>query len=234
MLIYAALQWLKMNKTLEAAPMKRLVSSLFLLLAFALPASAQEQAGATAVSDPRGAIDFIENLASETQAVWSDVKLTSEERSNAFRALFQEATDINLLARGMLGRHYIQLRKNKPKRDAYMAAMEDYIVAEFDKRMAQIGFQSLEVVGTKPASGKRGHLFVKTQVIREEGAPILADWRVRKKNGTFQIVNLEFEGINLMITNRDVFSAKVKQVGIDGLIDWLKGEAATLTASASE
>jgi phospholipid transport system substrate-binding protein len=223
-----------MTKTTGAATMKRLFSYLTILLSFSLPLAAQEAAGPTAVKDPRGAIEFVETLATETQAVWSDAKLTSEERSGAFRALFQEATDINLLARGMLGRHYLKLKKDKAKRDAYMAAMEDYIVAEFDKRMAQIGFESLEVVGTKPASGKRGHLFVKTEVIRADGDPILADWRIRKKNGEFQIVNLEFEGINLMITNRDVFSAKVKKVGIDGLITWLKGEAAaTLTASAS-
>jgi len=214
--------------------MKRLFSPLLLMVAFMLPAAAQDTPGPTAVSDPRGAIEFIETLAAETQAAWSDVKLTADERSQAFRALFQDATDINLLARGMLGRHYLELKKDKAKRDAYLSAMEDYIVAEFDRRMAQIGFQSLEVVGTKPASGKRGHLFVKTQVIRENGDPILADWRIRKSNNKFQIVNLEFEGINLMITNRDVFSAKVKQVGIDGLIEWLKGEAAaTVTASAA-
>lgn len=184
----------------------------------------------TAVDDPRGSIEFIENLANETIAVWSDSRLNEEERYAAFRNVFEQGTDIDLIARGMLGRH-IRTATADQRRD-YMAAMRDYVIAEFDKRMTQIGFEKLAVTGTRPASGRSGHLFVRTEVLRESGAPILADWRVRKKDGIFQIVNLEFEGINLMITNRDVFAAKVKEVGLDGLIEWLKEQSTPTSATA--
>lgn len=199
--------------------MKKLISFLAVLWVVAVPAIAQDKA----VDDTRGAIEFIEGLAGETIAVWSDSKLTEAERETAFRAIFEQATDINLLARGMLGRHF--RTATAEQRDRYMQAMSDYIITEFDKRMTQIGFRELEVIGTKPASGRNGHVFVRTEVQRDDGEPILADWRVRKKSGEFQIVNLEFEGINLMITNRDVFSSKVKDVGVDGLIDWLKDQS---------
>ena len=130
------------------------------------------------------------------------------------------------------GRHYRTIDSGQKKE--YMAAMRDYILGEFDKRMEMVGFKALEVVGTKPASGRRGHLYVKTQIMRDEGQPILADWRIRKKSGKFQILNLDFEGINLMITSRDVFATKVKKTGIEGLITWLKSQTKpTVTASAS-
>lgn len=204
--------------------MKKLSIFLAIITAISTTAWSQDKA----VDDTRGAIEFVEGLASETIAVWSDSKLTEAERTLAFRNIFEHATDINLLARGMLGRHF--RTASAEQRTRYMEAMSDYIVAEFDKRMTQIGFRELEVIGTKPASGRNGHVFVRTEVQRDDGAPILADWRIRKKNGEFQIVNLEFEGINLMITNRDVFSAKVKDVGVDGLIDWLKQETAAPVA----
>lgn len=207
--------------------MKKIFTYLSALLLLTSASVAQDKA----VDDPRGAIAFIETIAQETIAAWSDSKLTKAERAEAFRAIFEEATDINLLARGMLGRHYRTI--SAEQRKAYMAAMRDYIVAEFDKRMEQIGFQTIDIIGTKPASGKRGHLFVRTEVKREEGEPILADWRVRKKNGVFHIVNLEFEGINLMITNRDLFAAKVKKGGIEGLIAWLKEQQPQQQALAS-
>lgn len=209
--------------------MKRLIATLSLLMMIVVPAQAQSD---QAVDDARGAIDFIQRISDETIAVWSDAKMTEVERYNAFRAIFEEATDIELLARGMLGRHY--RTATAEQRDAYMKAMQDYIVSEFDKRMAQIGFKTLVVTGTKPASGKHGHLFVRTEVEREEGEPILADWRVRKKDGVFQIVNLEFEGINLMITNRDVFSSKVKDEGMDGLINWLKAQNTAPTPTGGQ
>lgn len=199
--------------------MKRIFALFVIAWVSTLPVSAQENA----VDDTRGAIEFIETIAAETIAVWSDSKLTEEERYNAFRSIFEQATDIDLLARGMLGRHY--RTASKEERETYMQAMSDYVVVEFEKRMTQIGFAKLTVIGTKPASGRAGHVFVRTEVQREEGQPILADWRVRKQNGKFQIVNLEFEGINLMITNRDVFGAKVKDAGLSGLIEWLKEQS---------
>ncbi|WP_020401055.1 MlaC/ttg2D family ABC transporter substrate-binding protein [Kordiimonas gwangyangensis] len=201
--------------------MKRLIALFSLITFFMQPAMAQD-GGDRAVDDVRGSIEFIQTVSNETIAVWSDSKLSEEERYKAFRAIFEEATDIELLAQGMLGVHYRTI--SPEQREIYMTAMRDYIISEFDKRMAQIGFKALEVTGTKPASGKQGHLFVKTEVKREEGEPILADWRVRKKDGTFQIVNLEFEGINLLITNRDLFSSKIKKEGFDGLIAWLKSQ----------
>jgi len=213
----------------------RQLATLFSLLIFITSAAwAQETGGARAVDDERGAIEFIQNLAAETQTIWSDSEFSAQERSDAFRGLFEQATDIKILARGMLGRHYRTI--SKEQRTDYMNAMRDFIVTEFDKRMEQIGFKSLDVVGTTPASGKRGHLFVKTQVLRDEGEPILVDWRVRKKAGKFQIINMDFEGINLMITNRDLFAAKVKKTGVEGLISWLKAQAASpvVTASSSE
>lgn len=197
--------------------------AVFFLIAGSITVSAQNND--RAVDDIQGAIEFIEGLSDETIAIWSDTNMTAEERSKAFRGIFEQATDIQLLAKGMLGRHY--RTASADLRKAYMTAMTDYIVYEFDKRMSQIGFKKLDVTGTTPASGKRGHLFVRTQVDREDGAPLLADWRVRKKNGQFQIVNLEIEGINLLITNRELFSSRIKEVGLQGLIDELKNEVKT-------
>ncbi|MBL4836944.1 MAG: ABC transporter substrate-binding protein [Kordiimonadaceae bacterium] len=196
--------------------MKKLLAVIATAFAFSTSVVSQDKA----LDDPSGAIAFIQAVSDDTVVAWSDSKLTKADRATAFRSIFREATDINLLARGMLGRHYKTI--SVEERKSYMAAMRDYIVAEFDKRMEQVGFKTLEVYGTRPASGRRGHIFVLTKIKREKGEPILADWRVRKKKGAFQIVNLDFEGINLMITNRDLFSAKIKSGGIDGLIEWLK------------
>ena len=196
--------------------MKKLFTYLSALLLFTTASVAQDKA----VDDPRGAIAFIETIAQETIAAWSDSKLNQEERDAAFRSIFAAATDVELIARGILGRHY--KRATPEQRQAYMKAMRDYIITEFDKRMSQIGFRELDIVGTTPASGRSGHLFVRTKVDRDEGQALLADWRVRKKDGVFQVVNLEIEGINLMITNREYFSSRVKALGLEGMISELE------------
>lgn len=205
--------------------------SLITVFVGALTLAAPSQAQDRAVDDTEGAILFIEQLATDTQNAWSDSTLNKAERDAAFREIFQRATDVSLLGRLMLGRHYRTATPDQRKR--YIDTMRRYILAEFAKRMSQIGFQGLEVTGTTPAPGKRGQLFVRTRIERDEGSPILADWRVRKtKDGRFEIVNLEIEGINLVITNRELFSARVKAVGLDGLIEELNTAAETETAAS--
>ena len=199
--------------------LKRILAATFgAFFLIAAPLAAQD----TARDDPEGASAFVKSLADRTRDVWSDAQLTAEERDTAFRDIFEKATDIELISRAMLGRHYRTATEDQRRR--YLEVMRDYIISEFDKRMRQIGFKELLITGTTPAAGERGHLFVRTRVERDEGESLIADWRVRKENGIFQIVNLEIEGINLLITNREVFSARIKDVGLEGLITELVEE----------
>ncbi len=200
------------------------ITLFMMVLVTVLPSDARAQAtGDRAADDPRGAMEFIEQLAEDTIAVWSDQLMTKEEREEAFRNIFLKAADVRLLSQAMLGRHY---RMATPEqRKAYMTVMTEYIVTEFGNRMTQIGFRDVKVTGTTPAPGRRGHLFVKTEVDRDEGGPLLADWRVRKRNGGFQVMNIEVEGINLVITTREYFASRIKELGgLDGLIAELEAD----------
>jgi len=204
--------------------MKKLFLFLLLPLIFAAPVHAQ---GADrAVDDTRGAMEFVEQLSADTIAAWTDESLSKQERDDIFRAIFMKATDVQLLARAMLGRHF---RTATPKqREDYMRVMREYVITEFDNRMTQIGFKKMQITGTTPAPGRQGHLFVKTQVDRDEGGPLMAEWRIRKTNGKFQVINLEIEGINLVITNREYFSSRINALGgLDGLIGELNEQYIT-------
>jgi len=203
-----------------------------LIVAFLVfvPSVSGANAQGTAVDDTAGAIQFIESLAAETEAIWSDATLSTEDRKVAFHALFSDAADVRLLAKAMLGRHYRSASVSQRK--AYLDAMETYVVNEIDSYMGQIGFRELLVRGTTPASGRQGHLFVRTLVEREDGDAILADWRIRKRNDQFHIVNLEIEGINMVLTNRERFSARVSEIGLDGLIAELRGDDGTNSAGS--
>lgn len=190
------------------------------------PATASVQDGENrAVDNPQEAMAFIKDLASRTETVWEDSTLTRGEREFAFKALFEEATNTDLIARAMLGVNYRRITAEQ--RAEYNAAIADYIITEFDSRMTQFGYKTLEIVGTTPAPGRRGHIVVRTEVTREEGEPITLDWRVRKHEGALQIINLTVEGINLVVTNRELFTNRIGEVGIDGLIGELRDRSVT-------
>ncbi|WP_374764564.1 MlaC/ttg2D family ABC transporter substrate-binding protein [Yunchengibacter salinarum] len=204
----------------KSRPLLMLLAGFMAALAILAARPALAEGDETAVDDPQGAIAFVRQLTDETRSIWADESLSEQEEYRQFRKVLEKATDIELLSRAILGRYYN--RATEEQRIAYMDAMKDYIISEFDQRMEQIGFENLEIRGTSPASGRGGHLFVKTKVKRSEGPPILADWRLRKRDGSFQIVNLEVEGINLLITNREAFSARISEKGLDAVIRNLK------------
>lgn len=189
---------------------------LVVVVLFPFSATAQEKAS----DDPEGAMTFLEGVADETLTVWSDSTFTQAERDFAFKDLFKKASDLNLIGKMMLGRHY--RTANTQQRKDYLDAVGTFITTELDRNMSQLGFEKLNIIGTTPAAGKKGHIYVRTEINREEGEPIKADWRIRKKNKAFQIVNLEVEGINLIITNREIFSARIKDIGLDAFIEELR------------
>lgn len=192
---------------------------LFILLFTATPAFAQDRA----VDDIEGSSQFIQDLANETISVLGDTTLNAEERYGNFRTLFADATDINTLTRVLLGRHYRTAIK-EGHLPAYQKSVEDYILSEFEEQVQLIGFDSVEIVGTRPAKGKRGELLVRTDIKVKKGDDFQADWRVQKKDGIFSIINVTVLGYNFAVSGRQLFQSRIKELGMQGHLDELKYE----------
>ncbi|WND02434.1 ABC transporter substrate-binding protein [Temperatibacter marinus] len=184
----------------------------------ALDVSAQNKD--RAVDDQEGALAFVEKLANDTTNVWSNAAVTKADRDAAFFSLFEEATDINYIAKVMMGRQYLKIPKDKFK--DYVKAVRSFIIFEFDKRMTQIGFQKLTVTGVTPLLGKRGTVKVNSTVQRTDGPDLEITWRVDKRKGQFKVINMTVDGVNMVLVNRDYFQDRMKKVGIDGLIKELQ------------
>ena len=87
------------------------------------------------------------------------------------------------------------------------------------------------VDGTAPA-GKRD-IYVRSQILRPDGPPLAADWRVRKIEEEFKVIDLKIEGISMVITQRDEFMAKIASSGLDELIADLRRRADMDTVPAA-
>lgn len=185
------------------------------------PVIAQDKA----VDDIDGSSQFIQTLGNQTIEILGDSTLNPDERYTSFRTLFSEATDINILTRTLLGRHYRTVVK-QGHLEAYKRSVEDYIISEFEEQIQLIGFDSVEVIGTRPAKGKRGELIVRTDIKVVDGDDLQADWRVQKKKGEFSIINVTVLGYNFAVSGRQLFQSRIKELGIAGHIAELEKEYA--------
>ncbi len=210
---------------------KAFSSFLFLPgLIFLAAAIAVAPAKAEATSaDLAAAREFISKLADDTFEVLNDTRLTQDERDAAFRALLHEGFDLEYVSRLVLGR-FLQQASREQMAD-YQAVFPEFVINVYARRLTEFGDEVFRVTGAVPA-GKRGDMYVQSQLIRSNGAPpVAADWRVRRQDDGFKIIDLKVEGISMVVTQRDEFMARIDREGMDQLIrDLQRGTIATASA----
>ncbi len=197
-----------------------ILKPVILALAFvfiAQPAMAQD----TAEDSPEEARAFVDQLANEALSVLDDASMTQIERDKAFRHLLGEGFDLNYIGRLVLGRHWRSATAEQKSEFNYI--FPEYVLRIYASRLTQYGDEEFEMGNTSPAG--RRDIYVHSQVIRPDGPPVSADWRVRQKDGVFRIIDLKIEGISMVLTQRDEFSGRISQVGLDGLLVDLRESA---------
>lgn len=202
------------------------VAAIAYLIAIAASGAHAQEAS----EDPEGAADFIATLSDNAVAVWSDATKTEAERQEAFRELLYDGFDVNFIAKLVLGRH---IRTASPDQlREYQKLFPGYIINSFARRIGDYGNEKLVITGTVP-TGKRD-LFVRTQIVRPNGEPILADWRIRKVKDAFQIVDIKVEGISLAVTQRDEFASIIERKGFDGLLETLRSDTVDVAQNTNQ
>lgn len=166
-------------------------------------------------------IEFIEELSSEAIAALDNPDLTQAEREDRFRELLREGFDLNYIARLAIGRHWRAMSADQQQR--YMEIFPEYVLKIYSNRLTEYGDERFEV-GTAVAAGSRD-VIVRSRIVRPDGPPVAADWRVRPGNDGYDIIDLKVEGISMVITQRDEFNAKIQKDGLPGLLASLESGA---------
>ncbi len=201
-------------------------AALFLSMA---PAVAED---APAVVSPDQAEAFIQDLSQKAIAVLRDSSKTEEQREAIFRGLLQTGFDMKFIGRFVLGVNWRQATDQQ--REDYQALFNDYVLKTYSARLGGFTDEEFKVTGSEPA-GKRD-VMVHSQVVRKDGPPITADWRVRLVDNTPKVIDVVVEGVSMSISQRQEFASVVQAKGINGLIETLRARvngSAPVTSGAS-
>lgn len=185
---------------------------LFVLLAVAFPAQAEEPA------------QLIERLGGEAIRLAAAKDVSSEERLSGFENLFQDGFDVPLVARIVLGRYWRVATAEQ--KDEYTSLFHRYIVGTYAARLNAYSGQTFEVTGEQRINDRE--VLVKS-LIQEPGGPALkVDWRVLNRDGENRIVDVVVEGVSMAITHRSEFASVISQTGnVETLLEKLRSQAGT-------
>ena len=85
------------------------------------------------------------------------------------------------------------------------------VVEIYSGRFFDYGGERFEIRGSRP-DGTRDTI-VHSFIVPRQGTEIQMDWRVRYKNGRYQIVDVIIEGVSMSVTHRSDFSSVIQRGG---------------------
>lgn len=195
------------------------------LLVMAALLAARTSARAQEGSDAAG---FIRALGDRTVALLRRSGHDREALIRGMGGILNEAFDIGVVARLVLGRSWPQA--NEAQRQDYVELCRGYILRILAHRFASYtGDERFVISGTRLAGNDT---IVSSRIEYVGYPPLQLEWRVREA-GRPAIVDVIVEGVSMVMTIRSEFDAIVVRSGIDGLLRELKARIATAPAKTT-
>ncbi len=157
---------------------------------------------------------FVDGLGQKVLAVLRDGRLDRAARLERLSRLIDEATDLALVARLVLGRYWREA--SEAQRRDFVALFRALILKTMAERLDEYGVETYEIVGVQPVDERDS--IVSTRILRQGGTPIAVDWRVRAEGGRLLLIDIVAEGVSMVVTQRSEVAEIAGRSGIDGLL----------------
>lgn len=176
------------------------LSLAFALALFVVPAKA---------AAPSDAAGFVNDLVNSALKTLDNKQLSEEERAKTFRELLDRDFDMPRISRFVLGPYWREA--SDQEKQQFQKLFEDYVVRSYAQRFSEYSGEQVKVTGSRPES--ETSTLVQSQVVRQNGPPAKVDWRVRKDDKGFKIVDVDVEGVSMVLTQREEFSSVIQRSG---------------------
>jgi phospholipid transport system substrate-binding protein len=151
-------------------------------------------------------------------AVLRDERLDRQARLEQLSRIIDEATDLTLVARLVLGRYWREA--SEAQRKEYVALFRALILKTMADRLDSYGGETYEIVGTQPVDER--DTMVSTRIARPGGTPIAVDWRIRNESGRLVLIDIVAEGGSMVVTQRSEVAEIAARAGLDGLLEEMR------------
>lgn len=194
--------------------MKKLLFTLLFMLA-GVPAAFAQTDEAKA---------FAQKIADDIMERVVKIKAPDSVKEQNFNAIFTQASDLKKIARFTLGR----FAKTASEQDlqAYTTAFTDNVVDTWTQRFASYAGEKIVFTDARQENGK--DVYVHSDLLMADGVnKIEIVWRVSMKKSKTNLVDLVVEGVSMILSYRNEYTAILQQNGgnIADLTEKLKNKA---------
>ena len=148
--------------------------------------------------------DFVSNFADSAINILSDNEILKGEKNSKFTDLVMSAIDLNLISKFVLSKTWKNATDDQKER--YIQAFKDYFINSYANKLDQYSGEQVEVVDAEEA----GKYVIVNSFIYREGTDTLKinlKWRLLNRDNEIKIIDLNIEGISLIIAQREEFQS---------------------------
>ena len=148
--------------------------------------------------------NFVTSFADSAISILSNDTISDAERTSSFTELVMSSIDLNLISKFVLSKAW--KNASDEQKENYLIAFKDYFVSSYANKLDQYTGEKVDVIGSQEA-GK--YVIVESNIIREgtDTLKINLKWRLLNKDNQIKIIDLNIEGISLVIAQREEFQS---------------------------
>ena len=208
---------------IDARPTRRF-AQLALVALIGLGALSQARpALAQAARDPQ-AEQFVQSRAQRVITVLADKNQSTAQKKATFHQAIDQLADVPKITNFVLGKYARTVTPDQRQR--FAAAFRVYAESVYQNRISDYHGEVLKVTGSTVR--KPGDVIVNTTISGGQiGQPLPVAWRVLGGGTSWKVVDVQFKGVWLAITQQQDFVSTIDNAGgnIDVLISQLQRDA---------
>ena len=148
--------------------------------------------------------EFVKTFSEIAISILSNTEITEQEKSEKFTAIVMSSIDLNLISKFVLSKTWKNASDDQKER--YLKAFKTYFVNSYANKLNQYSGEKVKIIGSE-VKGK--YTIVESNIVREgtDTLQINLKWRILNRDGDIKIIDLNIEGISLIIAQREEFQS---------------------------
>jgi len=186
-----------------------------LTVGWLLCAGSAPSVGAAAPDSPTA---VVQQTADEVVAVLADKGLNAAQKRSKVEQIVYAHFDFTTLSKLVLARNWKQL--SPTQQHDFVEEFKRHLSVTYGRNVETYNNERAVITGDREE--KDGDWTVKTKILRPSAADILVDYRLRKQDGTWQVIDVIIEGVSLVANFRSQFQEILTSSNPDHLIQLLR------------
>ena len=183
---------------------------LFGIALWRVPAAALPAQGPRAV---------VQEAADQVISVLGNKSLAVEQKHRKVEDIIDAHFDFDTLARLALARHWDELTAEQQRE--FVQELKERVSMTYGKRVESYGGERVSVTGEHAQA--QGDWTVTTRIVwPDDAAEILVDYRLRRENARWQVIDVITDGASLVSNSPPQLDEIVTRGGAEHLLRWLR------------